>query len=197
MNFIKKYFTGNFRPFDYLVALILLIGVMVGFLTFFGQRATSSNQIEAVTKIDMEIYLRGVTLTDDTSIFNKGDETFITIRNVPYTKLKIKDVKMSKRKIMLPSINPKKPYISVNDETAPYQYDYLIKITDDAKITKEGDAVIGGNKIKIGLPITLEGAKYKLNGVVANVIVNPEPQNTVNNHLEDLDKHTKINQDVQ
>lgn len=188
MNFIKK-----LRPFDYLVILIILVGLVAGFLTFTHKRTTSSNQIEATTKIDMEIYLRGVTLTGE-SIFKKGEETFITIRNVPYTKLKIKDVKFNKRKIMLPSVNPKKPYIVVNDETAPFHYDYLVKVSDVAKITKDGDAVVGGNKVKIGLPITLEGANYKLNGVITNVIVSPEP---INNAHEDLDKHTKLNQDVQ
>ena len=31
------------------------------------------------------------------------------------------------------------------------------------------DAVVGGNKVKIGIPITLEGAKYKLKlGVINN-----------------------------
>ena len=94
---------------------------------------------------------------------------------------------------MLPTINPKKPYITVNDDTTPYQYDYLVKVVDSAKITKDGDAVVGGNKVKIGLPITLEGAKYKLNGVITNVIASPEPTNEIH---EDLDKHTKINQDV-
>jgi len=189
MEFIKK-----IRPFDYLIIVLILIGLIVGFLTFSGKRATSSNQIEASTNIELEIYLRGVALTSDETLFKVGDETFITIRNVPYTKLKIKDVKYSKRKIMLPSFNPKKPYILVNDDTAPYQYDYLVKVVDDAKITKDGDAVVGGNKVKIGIPITLEGAKYKLNGVISNVIVSPAPANTPH---EDLDKQTKINQDVQ
>ena len=108
--------------------------------------------------------------------------------------MKIKEVKFEKRKAMVPSINPKKPYLLVNDDTSPYQYDYLVKVVDLAKITKDGDAVVGGNKVKIGLPITLEGAKYKLNGVISNIIVSPEP---VNNTHEDLDKHTKLNQDVQ
>lgn len=189
MNFIKK-----LRPFDYLVILIILVGLIAAFLTFSHKRATSSNQIETTTKIDMEIYLRGVTLTTSEPIFKKGEETFITIRNVPYTKLTIKDAKFNKRKIMIPSVNPKKPYIVVNDETAPFQYDYLVKVSDVAKITKDGDAVVGGNKVKIGLPITLEGANYKLNGVITNVIVSPEP---INNIHEDLDKHTKLNQDVQ
>ena len=94
MNLIKK-----LRPFDYLIIGIIFIGLIVGFLTFSGKRATSSNQIEATTDIEMEIYLRGVSLTGEDQLFRAGDETFITIRNVPYTKLKIKDVKFDKRKI--------------------------------------------------------------------------------------------------
>ena len=181
------------RPFDYLVIFIIIIILFVGFLTKIGKRATSSNQIEATVNVEMEIYLRGVTSTSDEPLFKTGEETFITIRNVPYTKLKIKDVKFDKRKVILPSINPKKPYVLVNDETVPYQYDYLVTVVDGAKITKDGDAVVGGNKVKIGLPITLEGAKYKLNGIIANVVASPEPND---NAHEDLDKHTKINQDV-
>lgn len=188
MEFLKK-----IRPFDYIVIAIILLCLIVGFLTFSGKRTTSSNQIEATTNIEMEIYLRGVALTSSEQIFNKNDETFITIRNVPYTKLKIKDVKFNKKKIMIPTFNSKKPYDLVNDETAPYHYDYLVTVVDEAKITKDGDAVVGGNKVKIGLPITLEGAKYKLNGVISNIIVSPEP--TTNAH-EDLDKYTKINNDV-
>ena len=190
MNFFKK-----LKPFDYLIILVVIVGVVVGFLTFTNKRQTSSNQIETTTNVEIEVYLRGVNTTSDEPIFTADDETFITIRNVPYTKLKIKDVKFSKRKAMVPTFNSKKPYITVNDETTPYQYDYLVTIIDSAKITKDGDAVVGGNKVKIGLPITLEGAKYKLNGMITNIIVSPEPINT--KHCEDLDKHTKLNQDVQ
>lgn len=188
MIFIKK-----LRLFDYLIIFIIIIALITGFITFKGKRATSSNQIEATTNVEVEVFIKGATVTGDENIFKKGDETFITIRNVPYTKLKIKDAEYNRRKTIIPSINPKKPYIVVNDDTTPYQYDYLVKVTDDAKITKEGDAVLGGNKVKIGLPITLEGAKYKLNGIISNITISPEPENGI----EDLDKHTKINQDVQ
>ncbi len=188
MNFLKK-----LRPFDYLIIFIVIFGLIAGVLTFKGKRATSSNQIEASVNIELEVYLRGVTSTNSEPLFKEGDETFITIRNVPYTKLKIKEVKFDKKKALVPSINPKKPYVLVNDETVPNQYDYLVKVTDSAKITKDGDAVVGGNKVKIGLPITLEGAKYKLNGIISNVSINSEPQDNIH---EDLDKHTQLNQDV-
>ena len=188
MNFLKK-----LRPFDYLIIVIIIFALIVGFLTIKGKRSTSSNQIEASVQIELEIFLRGVTTTDTEPLFEKDGETFITIRNVPYTKLKIKDVKFDKKKVLIPVLNSKKPYIVVDDETASYQYDYLVKIVDDAKITKDGDAVIGGNKVKIGIPITLEGAKYKLNGVITNVSIVSQPQNNMN---EELDKHTQLNQDV-
>ena len=166
MNFVKK-----LRLFDYLIIFIILATFIVGFLTFNSKRATSANQIEATVPIELEIYLRGVATTDTDALFKKDDETFITIRNVPYTKLKIKDVKYNKKKIMLPVVSSaKKPYILVDDMTAPYQYDYLVRILDTAKITKDG-AVVGGNKIKMGLPVTLEGQRYKFNGTISDVRV--------------------------
>ena len=55
MNFLKK-----IRPFDYLVILIVIACFVVGVMTHFNKRTTSSNQIEATTDIELEIYLRGV-----------------------------------------------------------------------------------------------------------------------------------------
>ena len=166
MEFVKK-----LKPFDYFIILILIIGFIIGCLTFSGLRQTSSKQIDKTTKVEMEIYLRGVAVTSDEPVFKVDDETFITIRNVPYTKLKIDEVQYSKRKAMISSAISKKGYILADDETMPYTFDYIVKISDNAKITKEGDAVVGGNKVKIGLPVTLEGAKYKLNGTISNITI--------------------------
>ena len=69
----------------------------------------------------------------------------------------------------------------------------MVTVQDDAKITKDG-AVVGGNKIKIGLPVTLEGKDYKLNGVVSNITLSKEADETVINN--DLDAEVNKNQDV-
>ena len=58
----------------------------------------------------------------------------------------------------------------VDDVAQNSLYDIVVTLTDTAKITKDG-AVVGGNKIKMGLPITLEGGNYKFNGTVSNVVV--------------------------
>lgn len=190
MEFLKR-----LRTFDLIILSVIIIALLVGFLTMFGKRATSSNQIETTTDIEIEVFLRSVTISASNNIFEAGDETFITIRNVPYTKLKIKDVKYDRKKAIVPTFNANKPFSVVDDVTAPYQYDFLITVMDKAKITKDRDgAVVGGNKIKIGLPITLEGADYKLNGIVSNITVVAKPAKT---NDSDLEKQVNQNQDVQ
>ena len=67
----------------------------------------------------------------------------------------------------------KQPFIVIDDYSQPYQYDFVVSLIDDAKITKDG-AVVGGNKIKMGLPVTIEGENYKFNGTISNVKVSGE-----------------------
>ncbi len=172
MEFIKK-----LRTFDIIIIAVVILAIFVGLLTTLGKRETSEKQIELKTSVEIDVFLRGVTVTSSNNIFQTGDETFITIRNVPYTKLKIKDVKFDRKKAYVPTNNSKKPFEILDDVSEPYKYDFLVTVVDDAFITKDFDgAVVGGNKIKIGIPITLEGSDYKLAGVVSNVSVVKEEE---------------------
>lgn len=188
-KFLKLF--KKLRPLDLIIIVIILAAMLVGALTFFGKRATSSAQIEASTKVDIEVYFRNVVVTSNNSPFETGDETFITIRNVPYTKLKITNVNYDRKKVILPTVNNN--YQVVDDLSSPFSYDFLVTVEDDAKITKDG-AVVGGNKIKIGLPVTLEGVDYRLNGVVSNISLSKKADGgTIN---EEIEKQVNKNQDV-
>ena len=66
-----------------------------------------------------------------------------------------------------------KKFLIVEDVSQANMYDITVTLTDTAKITKDG-AVVGGNKIKMGLPITLEGKDYKFNGTVSDLKIMPE-----------------------
>ena len=94
---------------------------------------------------------------------------------------------------MLSLGNYSKSYQIVDDLTSPFNYDFLVTLEDDAKITKDG-AVVGGNKIKIGLPVTLEGVDYKLNGVVSNITLSKPAEGSIVD--KDLDVEVNKNQDV-
>ncbi len=159
----------------------MILALAVGVLTHNNFRQTAQKQIEATSKITFQVYMRGVTYTGNQLPVRSGEKTFISIRNVPYTDLDIIDVKAEKRKTSLPVFN--KP-TTVDDAAQAYLYDVLVTLADNAKITKDG-AVVGGNKIKTGLPVALEGKDYKFNGVVSDLKImqteNRELNEAINN----------------
>ncbi|MBP7212054.1 DUF4330 domain-containing protein [bacterium] len=173
-EFLDKLMIKKIRLVDVVILVAVLLALLVGFLTFMHFRSTASNQVESTSKIAFQVFLRGVTITGKENPIRRGDKTFVSIRNVPYTELNVLDVKADTKKIVMPNLVPgaKKPFVLVDDYSQAFMYDMVVTVVDTAKITKDG-AVVGGNKIKIGLPITLEGKAYKFNGTVSNIVVLP------------------------
>ena len=160
------------KPVDLIIISGIIIALIIGFFTYKNFRQTASKQIEATSKISFQVFIRGVTLTGNEIPIKSNDKTFISIRNVPYTDLDVLNVKADRKKIVLPTLNSKNVVV-VEDVSQANMYDITVTLTDTAKITKDG-AVVGGNKIKMGLPITLEGKDYKFNGTVSDLKVMPE-----------------------
>ena len=152
-----------------MIVIGVILALLVGFLTEKNFRKTADRQIEAVSPITFQVFLRGVTVTGESFPITVGSKTFITIRNVPYTELKVINVNSQPRK----TFSPTSKGLLVPDPAQPSVYDAVITIADTAKVTKDG-AVVGGNKIKMGLPITLEGEKYRFNGTISDVRVTSE-----------------------
>ena len=155
------------RFVDIIIVIGILIAVSVGIYTLKHYRQTAEKQIEATSQVDFTVHLKGVKLADKLMPFATNETTFISIRNVPYSDLEIIDVNYSPKMITVYA-NNQKGYRAVPDSSQPNTFDINVKVTDIAKITKDG-AVVGGNKIKIGIPITLEGKTYKLTGSVCDI----------------------------
>ena len=168
-----KNILGKFNIVDIIIVIGVIVALAVGLLTVKHFRQTADKQIEATSPITFQVFLIGVTVTGEEFPVKVGQKTFITIRNVPYTELNVNGVVCSPRQTALASAKSDKQYILVNDPAQPSIFDAIISITDTAKITKDG-AVVGGNKIKMGLPVTLEGENYKFNGTISDVHVTSE-----------------------
>ena len=160
------------RPVDLIIIAGVLIALCVGFFTYKNFRQTADKQIEATSKITFQVFIRGVTLTGGEIPLKPDEKTFISIRNVPYSDLDILGVRADRKKVVLPTMSNKN-FLIVEDVSQANMYDITVTLTDTAKITKDG-AVVGGNKIKMGLPITLEGKDYKFNGTVSDLKIMPE-----------------------
>lgn len=173
----------KFKTVDFIIIAGVILALIVGFFTFKNFRQTADKQIEATSPITFDVFIRGITYTGESLPVKNGDSTFISIRNVPYSDLQIVGVKSERRKVVLPRLNDIKNTLIVDDPAQSNVYDILVSLTDTAKITKDG-AVVGGNKIKIGLPITLEGKNYKFNGTVSNLQVSADSE--IMNHSDDI-----------
>ena len=98
-----KKFIQKFKPLDIAILGAILIIIVIGVLVYFGKnKIFSSSPVEFTKKIEFEVMVRGVTQTDPNIPFVTGQETFITIRNVPYTKLKITGVKYAPKQMVIP-----------------------------------------------------------------------------------------------
>jgi hypothetical protein len=162
---------------DIIIIAGVFIALLVGLYTAKHFRQTADKQIEATSPIVFQVFLRGVTVTGTEFPIKKDEKSFITIRNVPYTQLDVVDVNSQPRK----TFSPQSKNVLVLDPSQPALYDAVVTIKDVAKITKDG-AVVGGNKIKIGLPIVLEGERYKFGGTVSDVRVYTDVSDE--NHLD-------------
>ena len=181
---MKKLFE-KFSLIDVIIIIGVIAALFAGIYTAKHFRQTADKQIEATSPITFQVYLRGVTITGEEFPIKQKDKTFITIRNVPYTELNVVEALSNPRKTAIASSKATEQYILVNDPSQTSLYDAVITVTDVAKITKDG-AVVGGNKIKIGLPVTLEGENYKFNGIISDVRVTSETK------IEDAGENNEV-----
>ena len=94
---------GKFNIVDIIIILGVIIALFVGVITTKHFRQTADKQIEATSPITFQVFLRGVTVTGNEFPIKSNGSTFITIRNVPYTELKVLDVTSSERQTAVPS----------------------------------------------------------------------------------------------
>lgn len=161
---------GKFNVVDFVIFVIIAL-LLIGVLAV---KAGLHNNVSKIVKgnktVEFTVVTRAYDVTAKDELFKAGDKTFITIRNVPYTELEIVYVRKDRIKEMFFNYDrPEVPYVYPN-MAMPDKYQYQITLKDKAQITDDG-AIIGGNKIKIGLPVDLEGFNYRLSGAVSDITI--------------------------
>ena len=160
---------------DYIIILLVILILVIGAVVLIKKKSFSNLPVEKEATIQFEVFFRGVTISAREIPFKLGDDAFITIRNVPYTKLKIIGFDGRPRLTYVPA-NNEKGFEVVEDVSSLNLFDFVVKLEDKAKKTPDG-YVAGGNKIKMGIPVVIEGEKYKYSGTISNIIEVEEKQN--------------------
>lgn len=151
-----------------LLDALIVSGVMVGVIGVVAVKGGYSSINKIVEKQGpAEIDLMIKANIEDLSMFKVGDKSFVTIRNQPYDKVDITAVKAKRSEIAVPTKDGTAFRIT-NDPTAPYSSEVILTLRSDGMQTEDG-IIWGGQKLKVGVPIDVEGFKYRLRGSVLDV----------------------------
>ncbi len=151
-------------------ALLVILGVLVGLLIVPSKSGYSIAQVAtAVTKpVEIAIMVRGLTVKEPDRLLQPGEKTSILIRNQERGKVEIKRVEVLVPKIPVPKLDG--TVVTVEDPRLADTYvrDFAITLAGKAQVTGE-EVVIAGEKVKIGTPIEIEGARYSIRGSVMGI----------------------------
>jgi hypothetical protein len=159
----------RFNPIDMgvlLTGLCVALGITASQL---GWHKTSGQMITGETDIRYQIVVRNLK-TLRPSILQAGKTLSITIRNQPRGDVRITEVKHMVKRTLLQTPGHGPGYQVIDDPVDLYGHDYLVTVQDHALVTKDG-FVTEGIKVKIGLPIEIEGFDYRVNGSIVDVNV--------------------------
>ncbi|MUL36202.1 DUF4330 domain-containing protein [Gloeocapsopsis dulcis] len=161
---------GKLSILDLGAALVILL-VIIG-IFFFPGTSGSVAQVGVTTKpIEVDLVVRGLNVRDPQQIFSEGlkegGKTNIIIRNQPYGQIEVKSVRQLPRTLLVPQ-----PDGSIREMSDPranqFSTDMLLTLNGRAQITSTGP-VLGNSKLKIGMPVELEGFNYNFNATVIDV----------------------------
>lgn len=136
-----------------LVMLLVLIGVLFPSMSGVAQLGVTTKPVE------VDVVIRSVGLQSAERILKAGDKTSIVIRNQPRGDATIKTVRELPRSTIVPQPSGAVKVLPDPRPEANLSKDFLVTIEGTAQITKDGP-VLGGNKIKVGNKIELEGFSY-------------------------------------
>ena len=127
-------------------------------------RATGS-----VQPVELTVDVRYLVAADPdallTSIRDEGGLNFV-IRNQPAGRVRLLDVQKVAKKLM--AVQPDGRVVSADNPNPASVLHARFTLEADAETGPSG-VVIGGTKLKIGVPVELDGRLYRLNGVVSGV----------------------------
>ncbi|MBF2007827.1 DUF4330 domain-containing protein [Chlorogloeopsis fritschii PCC 9212] len=163
---------GKFNILDLGAALVILL-VIFG-IFFFPGTTGSVAQVGVTTKpVEIDLIVRGLNVRDPQQLFDqgltKGGKTNVIIRNQPHGTINIKSARLLPRTVLVPQ-----PDGSVKEMPDPktnnFSTDMLLTLDGRATITNNGP-VMGSSKLKIGVPIELDGFNYNFNASVIDIRV--------------------------
>ncbi|MDY7012203.1 MAG: DUF4330 domain-containing protein [Cyanobacteriota bacterium] len=153
-------------------AALIILAVIFGIFIFPGSSGSVAQLGTQTKPIEMDLVVRGLSVRDPDAFLrelNEAQKTRIIIRNEPHGEVAIKNIEPLERLVIVPQ--PDGSVKALPDPRPPeesFSTDLVMTLADEAQIT-DGEAVIAGQKVKIGTVLELDGLTYNFRGSVMDV----------------------------
>lgn len=156
-------------------AACVIVLVILGIFFFPGSigGGIAGDSKTGTKQIEVDAIVRGLSIRDPQVLlteFNESKKANIIIRNQPYGLVDILSVKQLPRTVVVPLADGSAKAIP-DPRIDSYTSDMLLTLGGKAQVTKDGP-VLGNNKVKIGIPIELEGFNYNFNATIIDLRIN-------------------------
>ena len=147
-----------------------LVILMVIFGIFFFPGSSGSIAQSPSQPIEVDVVVRGLSATDPKSLIKEGDKTDIIVRKQPSGEATLKAVKFLPRNTLVPQPDGSVKSIADPRIEVAFVNDMVLTLVSKAQMTKDGP-VLGGEKVKVGTSIELDGPTYNFTSSVIAVRV--------------------------
>jgi len=123
----------------------------------------------AIQPVQVSVDVKHLYSSDPTSLLQSARDEgalSIVIRNQPAGRVKLIDVNDITRRLV--AVQPDGSVVEAEDPNAAQARYVRFLLEADAEANASG-VVFGGTKLKVGVPVELEGRLYRLNGIVSGV----------------------------
>ncbi len=165
MKFIdsKGRLCGKLNILDVGAGLILLL-VFLSLFVFPNTSVTKSIAQSATKPLELDVIVKGLSVKDSQALFRRFEQekANIVIRNQPAGQVEIVQNQLLPRTVPVPQPDGSVKALPDPRPESAYSVDMILTLAGTAQVAKDGP-VLGGQKVKIGTLIELEGTEYNFN----------------------------------
>jgi hypothetical protein len=152
-------------------AALTMLAIVIGIFVVPGTSGTNSIAQVPTQPIEVDVIVRGLSVKDPATFvkeFSQQEKTNIIIRNQPAGTVDVQKVTPLPRNILVTQPDGTVKYMSDPRPESAYSQDMILTLAGQAQVTETG-AVVGGQKVKIGTLLELEGKEYNFNTSVIDI----------------------------
>ncbi|MEN9257491.1 MAG: DUF4330 domain-containing protein [Gloeomargarita sp. SRBZ-1_bins_9] len=150
-------------------AVLVVVLVLVGIFLVPGGTGSVA-QVGPSQPVEIDLMVRGLSVARPEALIRPGDRASFIVRNQPAGQVSLKAVTFFSPQVEVPQPDGSVKFVPDQRPQSQFVRDLRITLTGSAQMV-DGGVVLGNTKLKVGVPVELEGPQYNLRGSVMDVRV--------------------------